>query len=611
MTITQRISAALLIFAIALIAVGSYGLNVLSQSNERFSYVITNTLPSVEDLDKVIGEQTDARVDLLRSLLTQDPALHDSLQSNVQAELAKLNDSLQHYEKNDISDDKDRQMTLSNEQAAKAFADSIAALYAAAKIDGNAAAFDHAVSPSGTLRRSTLALSEGLNAQIDYNGHLGDVLSSENKASYRAANGVLWGLIIAALAIAGGLSVMTLRYVRTSLLDIRASLEYTSGSLDLTRQAKVARLDEVGLAAQAFNHLISRVAEVLNGVRSSTETVGVSTREIASGNLDLSARTEEQAASLAQSAASMTELTVTVRQNADNAKQANVLASNASEVVGRGTEIVSRMSATMDDISTSSGRIGDITTLIEGIAFQTNILALNAAVEAARAGEHGRGFAVVAGEVRTLAQRSSVAAKEIKDLIAASVSTIAAGNQQASEVDSVMGEVTQAIRRVTDIVGEIASASDEQRRGIEQVDQAVTQMDEVTQQNAALVEQASAAAQSLDDQVVLLRDAVGQFSLGGDDGALVGSGMFVGKHAEAVSPVEPTIHTLKDAKASMAHPSAAALKRPGSRPSFATPLKKPAARPANAPMRTPVAAVTAAPRPAVAVSPGKDDWESF
>ncbi|MEM5318536.1 methyl-accepting chemotaxis protein [Paraburkholderia sp. JHI869] len=261
----------------------------------------------------------------------------------------------------------------------------------------------------------------------------------------------------------------------------------------------------------AMSEMQSGLRKVVESVRHHAETVTVASREIAQGNSELSARTEEQAASLEETAASMTQLTETVKQNADNAREANVLAAHATGIADAGNESVQEMVRTIGDISGSSTKISEITNLIEGIAFQTNILALNAAVEAARAGEQGRGFAVVASEVRALAQRSAAAAKEIKELIASSVAMIQGGAKQAGEVGTTMGEVKQAIKRVSDIMGEIAASSEEQSRGIEQVHQAVSQMDEMTQQNAALVEQAAAASMSLDEQARNLKDAVSVF----------------------------------------------------------------------------------------------------
>jgi methyl-accepting chemotaxis protein-1 (serine sensor receptor) len=235
--------------------------------------------------------------------------------------------------------------------------------------------------------------------------------------------------------------------------------------------------------------------------------------------MDLSQRTEQQAASLQETASSMEQLTSTVKQNADNAQQGSMLAANASSVAQKGSTVVGRMVDTMHDISESSTKIADLTGIIEGIAFQTNILALNAAVEAARAGEQGRGFAVVASEVRSLAQRSSSAAKEIKDLIATSVDKIRDGSALAGEAGKTMSEVTLAVTRVTDIISEIAAASSEQSRGIEQVNLAITQMDNVTQQNAALVEEA-AASRSMEDQGQQLNEAVGFFQVLNGEGVV-------------------------------------------------------------------------------------------
>ena len=254
--------------------------------------------------------------------------------------------------------------------------------------------------------------------------------------------------------------------------------------------------------------LIDQVRQVAHGIASD---VG----QIASGNQDLSSRTEQQASSLQETASSMEELTSTVKQNADNAQQACTLAADASNIAQRGSSVVGNVVSTMTDIRDSSAKVAEITGIIEGIAFQTNILALNAAVEAARAGEQGRGFAVVASEVRSLAQRSSSAAKEIKDLISTSVEKIQNGSTLAESAGKTMAEVTQAVGRVTDIMGEIAAASVEQSRGIEQINQAVTQMDQVTQDNAALVEQAAAASTSLEGQGQQLSRAVAFFRLNG------------------------------------------------------------------------------------------------
>ncbi|MBI3715730.1 MAG: HAMP domain-containing protein [Betaproteobacteria bacterium] len=263
------------------------------------------------------------------------------------------------------------------------------------------------------------------------------------------------------------------------------------------------------------NTTVARLTEIVGQLRDATESINTAAKEIATGNTDLSSRTEEQASSLEETASSMEELTSTVKQNAENARQANQLAIGASDVAVKGGTVVGEVVKTMSSINESSKKIVDIISVIDGIAFQTNILALNAAVEAARAGEQGRGFAVVATEVRNLAQRSAAAAKEIKDLIGDSVEKVGTGTKLVDEAGKTMEEIVHSVKRVTDIMGEITAASLEQSSGIEQVNTAITQMDEVTQQNAALVEQAAAAAESLEEQAEVLSTAVGVFKLDG------------------------------------------------------------------------------------------------
>ena len=255
---------------------------------------------------------------------------------------------------------------------------------------------------------------------------------------------------------------------------------------------------------------------MIGGIKDSTDAISNAAKEIAAGNNDLSHRTEEQAASLEQTAASMEELTSTVQHNAANAKHANQLAVDASDIAGKGVEVVGQVVMTMNDINESSRKIGDIISVIDDIAFQTNILALNAAVEAARAGEQGRGFAVVAVEVRNLAQRAATAAGEIKSLISDSVAKVLGGSKQVAQAGLTMEEIVESIRGVTVIMAEISAASIEQTSGIEQVNQAIGQMDDVTQQNAALVEQAAAAAESLEEQTQSLSITVSGFKLDGN-----------------------------------------------------------------------------------------------
>lgn len=284
---------------------------------------------------------------------------------------------------------------------------------------------------------------------------------------------------------------------------------------DLSTRFAASRSDDMGQLLQALQQMNANLVAVVGDVRANVEAIHFGSREIAQGNMDLSSRTEAQASSLEETAASMEQFAATVKQNADNAGQGNHLAHSASEVAMRGGEVVSNVGSTMEEISTSAKKIVEIIGLIDGIAFQTNILALNAAVEAARAGEQGRGFAVVATEVRSLAQRSAAAAKEIKSLIGDSVDKVDSGSKLVAQAGTTMDEVVSSVRRVTDIMAEITAASQEQSAGIEQVNQAITQMDQVTQQNAALVEEAAAAADSLQEQAASLSEIVSVFRVSG------------------------------------------------------------------------------------------------
>ncbi|MDI4632569.1 chemotaxis protein [Pelomonas sp. V22] len=356
----------------------------------------------------------------------------------------------------------------------------------------------------GTLAKVRKGASEGFDEGL-------------NKAQAGVSSS-LWAIVISGVVVVLCLGLGSFLVIGGVWRQLGGEPEYARDVMrhmadgDLSQDIVVAPGADQSLLA-AVRDMSRGLAGIVANVRTGTDSMTVASREIAVGNQDLSVRTEKQASSLEQTSSNMQTLTDTVRQSADAAAQANQLAGSAAAVAQKGGEVVSQVVSTMNEINTSSKKINDIIGVIDGIAFQTNILALNAAVEAARAGEQGRGFAVVAGEVRSLAQRSAEAAKEIKGLIGASVEKVESGSRLVEDAGSTMTEIVASVQRVSDIIGEITAASSEQSQGIGQVNQSITQLDQMTQQNAALVEQAAAAASSLEQQARSLQTAVSTFKL--------------------------------------------------------------------------------------------------
>ncbi len=409
-------------------------------------------------------------------------------------------------------------------------------------------------------------------------------------------------VLLLVIAVAGTLMAAMITNMLRGLSRVQSALdEISAGGGDLTQRLPEGGNDEIARIAGAFNLFAKKIQDILLDVRSASNSITTASSEIALGAQDLSQRTEQTAANLEEAASSMETLTSTVRQTADAAQTANQLASSASAAAAKGGTVVSQVVTTMDEINTSSKKISDIIGVIDGIAFQTNILALNAAVEAARAGEQGRGFAVVASEVRSLAQRSAEAAKEIKGLIGASVDRVEVGTRLVEEAGNSMNDIVSSVQRVTDIIGEITAASTEQSDGIGQVNGAVVQLDKMTQQNAALVEESAAAAESLKDQAQRLTEVVSVFKLSSNEGGHRGHG----HTPSAASNTHASKSASNSFKSSMrpAPAKTSAPAAPAPRASAAPPAPKPAAKAANNP--------APARAPAPAASDDSDDWQSF
>lgn len=504
--IARRLMMLNLAAAVALFAVTGFGVYQTRRVYDAASYGTENTVPSLFVLDGALKAYNAMTLLTIQDVAATDAQTIQRIEQQIAAQRKAVSAQLDRYEAI-VSDDKDRAMLAADREAddrSSKLRDQVLAL----SRDGKKQEADALV--NGALAEAINGVEAALESHRAYNGELSKQQAAQARAMIDNANLLEIASSLVILAGVLGLGLVAARSI-TRPIERAVAFARRVAEGDLTAEIEATTRDEAGQLLRVLGDMNANLKRVVGKVRSGSETVSSATAQIAAGNLDLSSRTEQQASSLQQTAASMEQLTSTVRLNAENAQQASTLASSASDVACKGSGVVGRVVETMTQISDRSTKIADITGMIEGIAFQTNILALNAAVEAARAGEQGRGFAVVASEVRSLAQRSSSAAKEIKELIAASVETVEEGSALAGQAGSTMQEVTRAISRVTDIMGEIAAASEEQRRGIEQVGLAISQMDDVTQQNAALVEQAAAASQSLDEQGHMLGDAVAFF----------------------------------------------------------------------------------------------------
>ena len=522
LTIRSKLIVGFGMLSLIVIGVSGLSLKALSDSTDGFTHFVRG-INARADMAAQVRSAVDRRAIAARNLVLvtkpQDLELEkaDVLRAHedVQANLKKLNDMI--ATATDTSE-KARSLVVEINRVEASYgpvATDIVNLALNNKRD------EAIVKMDDQCRPLLAALTHATDAYADYTRGRQEQLINDFTAHYENQRNLLIGMSLIAIVLAIGACVLITRAV-SGPLRFAIGVARTVSQGDLRTRITVEGNDETSKLLRALREMNERLTAIVGRVRDSSTSIAGAARQIAAGNMDLSQRTEQQAASLQETASSMEQLTSTVKQNADNAQQGSMLAANASSVARKGSTVVGQVVDTMQEISDSSTKIADITGIIEGIAFQTNILALNAAVEAARAGEQGRGFAVVASEVRSLAQRSSSAAKEIKDLIANSVGKIRDGSALAGEAGKTMTEVTQAVARVTDIMAEIAAASTEQSRGIEQVNVAITQMDNVTQQNAALVEEAAAASRSMEDQGQQLNEAMAFFQLLGGSENRVG-----------------------------------------------------------------------------------------
>ncbi len=497
------------LLSLLLIAIGSYGLYNQATTNESFRSVYEDRTVAMGQLDKVVRGLISSRLSIANAIIDPTEANIKQRAAEVDSFTVLVNKNWNAYMATYQTPDEKKLADKFNEERNKFMTEGLEPAMAALK---NNNVEDAKRIVAMIVRPTFNPVREDINHLITLQLDVAKAEYDNAQHAYRLNKYISIGVIALGILLAAFFGLFLIRAISRPLEKAIQIAENVAAG-DLTQKIEINSSNEFGQLLQALKKMNAGLVDIVGEVRIGTESIASASAQIAAGNLDLSNRTESQASSLEETASAMEEITSTVKQNADNARQANQLAETASQIASKGGIVVSDVVSTMSEINHSARKIADIIGVIDSIAFQTNILALNAAVEAARAGEQGRGFAVVATEVRSLAQRSAAAAKEIKALIDDSVDKVEQGNKQAAQAGSTMNEVVNSVQRVTDIMSEISAASREQSQGIEEVNQAITQMDETTQQNAALVEEAAAAAKSLQDQASHLEDLVNKFQI--------------------------------------------------------------------------------------------------
>ncbi|ONN67568.1 methyl-accepting chemotaxis protein [Herbaspirillum sp. VT-16-41] len=551
--IAHKLNAAFLVVLVFIVGLGGFAIAQLGQVNQSSTDIARNWLPSMSTLSKISLALARSRSFDMQQLLADDKKEEQASRERADKQMAMLMKEVTEYGKL-VSEPREKELypeIQRNVAEYKQLHDRISALFQDGQKQAGHALLNSASTP--VYRK----LQEQISELSEVNSKGAAVSDATATQVYEQARLAIIVLVVACITLSMILSWWIARLVARPLTNAVAIARQVAEG-DLTADIPSAHRDETGQLLDALKQMNGNLLNIVREVRQGTDTISTASAEIATGNMDLSSRTEQQAGALEETASAMEELTSTVRQNSDNARQANQLAVSASEIAQSGGQVVGKVVDTMGAINESSRKIVDIIGVIDGIAFQTNILALNAAVEAARAGEQGRGFAVVASEVRSLAQRSAAAAHEIKGLIDDSVTKVDTGSKLVHEAGQTMNEVVASVKRVSDIVAEITAAGAEQSQGIEQINNAVVQMDENTQQNAALVEQAAAAAKALQEQATRLSQTVGVFRL---DSSHVPVPMMQTAAAPVVRDITPARPAVAQARArSIAQP--AALTRP-------------------------------------------------